>query len=987
MKKTLLRLSVLGMLLMLCVGVHAQTSYDNVDATFSWLIGNEEKATITGEVTDAVKAVKRKVGTGLTQSQADYKANIDAGILAEYNPNTSNPGNIPDAMVEYSIKMAKGTTFTLTSVEYDAVKNGTDNATYSWSYTVDGTESEITTVPKEKILRNNGNNKATASLRHTETITAAGGQVVTVRFYISGFSNGKKCAIGNLNIIGKVNGTPVVRSFKDFKVDFRFQKSDEQKYTVILPTTGELPAGITISNVAINGQQHGASKATIVVPVDGPVQFTIGACQYGNNVTVTDANGGDPIVVNNNTGCENTPASIDKATYEKYVVYTYNNETPTTLTFTLNGYMPFFFAEACDFIESCDVTYFDTDGKKLIGVDTVDGSSELKYKYGASDVTIPDGSAFRGWFSSAALAAVKVPEGTSVDADLALYAKASEIEKAAVGKVFNYDLTKPYFYVEDHELISVDGGKYHNNHGWVFGNGNSFSVQVAGNAQVVVGLCQYSSDAPIVVTDANNKEVATIASAKVAADGATATVNYAGEATTLKFTMGGTAYIHKVSVYNVETLPAKDEATGYFIVGANDGAGFITALNSANAEGTAEKPAKIFLPNGLYDLGNTCLTSVSSNVTIIGESQNGVIIKNTPDEEGIGVTATLLFTGSNIYLQDLSLNCSAEKCASPAASRCVTIQDKGTQNICKNVSLLSGQDTYYSNGGATQKAFFDKCYITGTVDFLCGGGDVVFNNTTLYVNARSSANVIAAPNTDANTQWGYLMLNCTIDGDAGQANKYNMCRPWNGSPAATWINTTCKLMPSAAAYTEMTNGLVLRFHEYNTKDAEGNAITGHKLDACKGAEGSHALYIDEATANTYTIDNVLGSWAATAQQQAAQLEAPAATYANGNVTWTPANNGATAYLIEKNGAFAGITAGSSFAITIDAEKDNLTIRAANGRGGFGEAKQVEGTATGIHAVKAAIERGEKVIYNLAGQRVDAAYKGLVISDGVKIMQK
>ena len=91
--------------------------------------------------------------------------------------------------------------------------------------------------------------------------------------------------------------------------------------------------------------------------------------------------------------------------------------------------------------------------------------------------------------------------------------------------------------------------------------------------------------------------------------------------------------------------------------------------------------------------------------------------------------------------------------------------------------------------------------------------------------------------------------------------------------------------------------------------------------------------------------------------------------------------------IEKNGAFAGITAGSSFAITIDAEKDNLTIRAANGRGGFGEAKQVEGTATGIHAVKAAIERGEKVIYNLAGQRVDAAYKGLVIRDGVKIMQK
>lgn len=49
--------------------------------------------------------------------------------------------------------------------------------------------------------------------------------------------------------------------------------------------------------------------------------------------------------------------------------------------------------------------------------------------------------------------------------------------------------------------------------------------------------------------------------------------------------------------------------------------------------------------------------------------------------------------------------------------------------------------------------------------------------------------------------------------------------------------------------------------------------------------------------------------------------------------------------------------------------------------------KIDGEATGIHAVKAAIERGEKVIFNLAGQRVDAAYKGLVIRDGVKIMQK
>ena len=969
-------MSLLCMGLLCVAGAQAQTTFTSESATIHWEVGNEQAGTITGNVDGAIKSTKWKAGTGLTKSEASYAA-VEAGTLAEYNPNTGNPGNVADAMVEYTIKMAKGTTFTLSSVEYDAVKYGTDNATYSWSYTVDGTESTITTIAKEKILRNNNNNKETASLRHTETITAAGGQTVTVRFYISGFANGKKCAIGNLDIKGTVDGTPEVRAFTDFKIEFR-----ENPYTVILPESGELPEGVTVAGQTYNGGQHGVQHPTITVPVDGPVKFTIGACQYsGSDITISDAEGGS-VTFSNNAACgEKVPD------YNQNVVYTYNVEKATTLTFTFgsNAYVPYFFAEACDFIESVDITYYDTDGKTIIGTETVQGSSALAYKYGASDVTVPAGSAFRGWFTSATVAATKVAEGTSVDSDLSLYAKATEIEETAVGKIFTYDLTKPYFYEEDHELFNVSGGKYHSNHGWVFGNGGTFTVDVAGTAQVVVGLCAYAADAPIAVTDANGKTVGTIPSAKVDADGGTAAINYVGEATKLTFTLGGTAYIHKVVVYNVESIPTKDAATGYYVVPANDGAGFILALNSANSEGTEESPAKIFLPNGLYDLGNTCLTSVSSNVSIIGESQDGVKIKNAPDEEGIGITATLLFSGSNIYLQDLALNCSAENCATPNASRCVTIQDKGTQNICKNVSLLSGQDTYYSNGAATQKAFFDNCYITGTVDFLCGGGDVVFNNTTLYINSRSSANVVAAPNTDATTQWGYLMLNCTIDGAADQANKYNFCRPWNGSPAATWINTVCKLLPSANAFTNMTNGLVLRFHEYNTKDASGNAITGHKLDDCKGDAASDALYIDEATANTYTIENVLGDWAATAKAAIAQATVTEATMEGNTITIT---GDAPAYLIEKDGEFLALTtentydvsASSTEGTTLSITADPVyTVRAANAKGGFGEAAVVV-VATGINEVNAeaaAAEDGKfvengKVVIVKNGKKFTAA---------------
>ena len=899
--------------------------YNNTEATFVWTVGNESAATIEGDDVDSddIKTTKVKPGYDLTVgTNSTYAAN-PGNTMVTYVPGTSNAGSVVADMVEYTIKVAKGVTFTPTSVTYDAVKDGTNNASYSWSYTVDGTESSITTVAASDILRNDNSNASTASLGHTEVIDgAAAGQIVTVRFYVSGFANNKKFALSNVQINGVLNGSPEQRSFTDFKIDFR-----SDPYTTILPTSGELPEGVEVSYSSYNGAQHGVVNPTITVPVDGPVKFTIGACQYGSGaITITDA---DNNVINfsNKGACgEQTP------NYNQNVTWTYNSETPTTLTFALNGYLPYFFAEACEYIETCDVTYYDTDGTTILGIETVEGGSDLVYAYGADDVTVASGDAFRGWFNANAPTATKVAEGTAITEDTKLYAKATEIEVAEVGKIFTYDLAKQNFYQEDHECFSATNGSFHDGtHGWAFGSGSSFSVQVAGTAQVLLTLCQYGDDGTIAVTDANNTDLGTIEHSQSSTDGGTTAFNYTGDATTLTFSFASAdVYLHSVKVYNVSELPVKDEATGYYIVPANDAAGFILALNSANAEATSENPAKIFLPNGLYDLGNTCLTSVSSYVSIIGESQAGVTIKNTPLEEGIGTTATLLLTGSDIYMQDLKLNCSDEVAGNPGASRCVTIQDKGTRNACKNVSLLSGQDTYYSNGAATQQAFFDNCFITGTVDFICGGGNVVFNNTTLYVNPRSSANVIAAPSTDATTTWGYLMLNCTIDGDAGQANKYNFGRPWQGSPAATWINTTCKLLPSTAAYTSMSPNLVLRFHEYNTMDADGNPITGHNLNACGGASTSDALYLTETEAANYTIANVLSGW--DAEGLVAQAEVVKTSVVN-NVVTVPEG----IYLVEKDGNFVEIFKGTSY------KYDNTgkyTLRMANERGGFGEAVEM-----------------------------------------------
>ena len=53
--------------------------------------------------------------------------------------------------------------------------------------------------------------------------------------------------------------------------------------------------------------------------------------------------------------------------------------------------------------------------------------------------------------------------------------------------------------------------------------------------------------------------------------------------------------------------------------------------------------------------------------------------------------------------------------------------------------------------------------------------------------------------------------------------------------------------------------------------------------------------------------------------------------------------------------------------------------------GEGISKTIVGTGTGIKPVNA--EKVDGTIYNLAGQKVNASYKGVVIMNGKKMIQK
>lgn len=754
-----------------------------------------------------------------------------------------------------------------------------------------------------------------------------------------------------LGIYGNVVVEP--RTFKDFKIDFR-----TNPYTVITPAEG-LPEGVVLTGTDnINGAQHGLNQgATITVPVDGPVHFTIGGCSYNNgDVIVTDHTGAQIAAINTKMSCENAVSNVATAPYASYATWNYNVEAPETLTFNFaKAYLPYFFAEACEYIANVKVTYFDQNGTRLGETEIAPGLA-FDPAYTVDDLpAIPEGKAFRGWYTNVSEKAPAV-----INADIKLYALVTDIETPTVGSHYLYDLTKSTFYMEDHELISSTGA-YKNTHGWGFSNGQNIKLVVSPKSYVIVGLCAYTNTSDQTITNKAGEVVGTMHVIRNGEEGATtdgATYSFYNESAdvdTLTFNFTTTSYIHTVEVFNVAAQVEKSE-TGYYVIPSGDAASLMMVLKALN------KGDKVFLPNGTYDLGKVALTTVGvDSVSIIGESMGGVLVKNYPDEEGIGITATILLTGKNCYFQDLTLQCYAK--ASASAGRGVALQDKGTNNIFKNVFLQGTQDTYYSNGPQGMKAYFENGRIEGTVDFICGSGTVYFKDMQVGVVSRSSANVICAPNTKAGEQFGYVFDGCTIDAAADQVGKYNLCRPWNDSPAATWINTTLLQVGSAAGYTNMTDGLKLRFHEFNTVDANGAAVTGHNLTACKGNTESETLYLTAAEAEAYSYANVLGTWNPAVDATQVTLE-----YVNN--TWTGATDAAS-FLV--NGEI--VTELPNAPVSTD------VIRAANARGGFGPAATINNTNTSVENTDATtkvvktIVNGQVVIikngvsYNVLGARL------------------
>lgn len=477
--------------------------------------------------------------------------------------------------------------------------------------------------------------------------------------------------------------------------------------------------------------------------------------------------------------------------------------------------------------------------------------------------------------------------------------------------------------------------------------------------------------------------------------------------------------------FTTKTKPAVTKALYDFIV-PTDG-DFKTALDAAAKRTDTSKRFRIFIKQGDYKIpadekskvtgsdrksyANPTTYMNTPNVSIIGEGMDNTSLTNTvPNSgqsanvlEGIGKGDVLCLQkgATNTYFQDLKMYSSM----GDAKGRDIVLNDQSNKTICKNVSLWAYQDTYVSNN-QNGKFYFEDGILRGRTDYLCGKGDVYYNNVELWICEKGG--YLAVPSQPK--KYGYIFKDCTIK-DATEAKdlngNYTLGRPWGkGTPIALYIDTKMEAIPSAAGWNEMSGGYPKRFAEYNSYTSTGSVVDlkdrKKVYDAYDSKDGDNYVNRRNETAGdpiltaeeaaTYTIETVMGQdddWDPTAATE--QASAPTNVKLNGTTLAWDNNDYALLWAVCKNGKVVDFTITPSY--IVDDATATWSVRAANEMGGLSEATVV-GQGTGIHNIAAATDAAviKTAIYAADGTQLSNLQKGIniivkTLADGSKKTSK
>lgn len=400
----------------------------------------------------------------------------------------------------------------------------------------------------------------------------------------------------------------------------------------------------------------------------------------------------------------------------------------------------------------------------------------------------------------------------------------------------------------------------------------------------------------------------------------------------------------------------------------------------AGTNNNASSPTTvIYILNGDYDLGedlsgknySPCLEiDRVYNVSLVGESQDGVLIHGTRT----GITSPILWTrnSTNIYMENFTLRNDLDFGKDRVGVG--VAHYGGNLDIMKNVTLQSQQDTQVTG----ERGYYLNCTFHGTVDYICGGGDHFYDHCTFV---QEAAGAITAPMTSETLKHGFVFQSCVIKGASG----YTLGRPWQNEPRCFWLNTTMHSLPVENGWGDMGDHIT-HFFEHNSMDASGNPLDLSKRKNPGTSVNTYSPILPEEYASYFTPRNVLGStdsW--DAENLTAECKAPVVKLLPNSLKWEKVD-GAAGYMVFLNGNHIAYTTSTGYSFeqpamfnSRAADEKSYTVAAVNNNGARGAMSEIaEADDSSSLGVIEAEEATEVEFYNLQGLRVPADTKGTLI---------
>ena len=439
--------------------------------------------------------------------------------------------------------------------------------------------------------------------------------------------------------------------------------------------------------------------------------------------------------------------------------------------------------------------------------------------------------------------------------------------------------------------------------------------------------------------------------------------------------------------FTTVTKPAVTPKVFNFVV-AQDGSGNGTTIQSAfdAVPLNNTSPFLIFVKNGTYN-EYPSLALTKDNVSLIGQSRDGVVITGS-HYSGLGsyttsTCQTVEILSDNLYCENITF----QNTAGLNAGQAVALKVYGDKDVFKNVKLFGYQDTHLTSNTGADRQYYLNCDIRGSVDFIFGNGACFFDNCLLYMQDRSTGDVVCAPSTSAGNTYGYVFNNCTIDGASSQDGIYDIGRPWQNAPRAVYLNTKMNILAAPAGWISMSTIPAL-FAEYGTVNAANNPVNlSTRNTSFSYVDGSSntitgsspTAILSAADAANYTLANVLGgadSWDATLKPQTTASPTNL-TVNNGSLSWDVVD-GAICYLVVKNGVTSSFTTTHSITASVGtfdviavSEFGALSVKSSLTVADIGAGLQESTTDSHIYCVNNIIKLGQIAdqvkVYNTDGR--------------------